>query len=110
MLERSLDGLRRALKTDAVSNKRDVSKMMRERALLTKELNVLRRDAGIIVYIYIYIYIYVCIYIRMDKYIYIHTYMHINICINNYRRASFTEQSNRRGRVYWTENGYDRAR
>lgn len=46
MLERSLDGLRRAVKTDALSNKRDISRMMRERGLLTKELNVLRRDAG----------------------------------------------------------------
>ena len=46
MLERSLEGLKRALKTDVISNKREVTKMMRERAMLTKELNVLRRDAG----------------------------------------------------------------
>ena len=46
MLERSLEGLRRAVKTDAMSNKREVTKMLRERSLLTKELNVLRRDAG----------------------------------------------------------------
>ena len=46
MLERSLEGLRRALKTDILSNKREVTKMMKERSQLTKELNMLRRDAG----------------------------------------------------------------
>ena len=46
MLERSLEGLRRALKTDSLSNKREVTKMMRERSQLIKELNALRKDAG----------------------------------------------------------------
>jgi hypothetical protein len=43
-MERSLDALRRAIKTDASSQKRDVGKMMREGVLLTKELNTLRKD------------------------------------------------------------------
>lgn len=44
-MERSLDGLRRALKTDAVASKRETGKMMRESVLLTNELNILRKDA-----------------------------------------------------------------
>ena len=44
-LERSLESLRRALKTDATAHKRDLSKMMREAVLLTGELNSLRKDA-----------------------------------------------------------------
>ena len=46
MLERSLNGLKKALKAEVLSNKREVAKMMRERSQLTKELNLLRRDAG----------------------------------------------------------------
>ena len=46
MLERSLDGLKKALKAEVLSNKREIAKMMKERSQLTKELNVLRRDAG----------------------------------------------------------------
>ena len=44
-LERSLESLRRALKTDAMAHKRDTGKMMREGVILTGELNTLRRDA-----------------------------------------------------------------
>jgi cilia- and flagella-associated protein 57 len=44
-LERSLESLRRALKTDATAHKRDLGKMMREAVLLTGELNTLRKDA-----------------------------------------------------------------
>lgn len=44
-LERSLDSLRRATKTEAISNKRDQVKMMREGVLLTNELNLLRKNA-----------------------------------------------------------------
>ncbi len=44
-LERSLEGLRRALKTDAMAHKRDTGKMMREGVILTGELNTLKRDA-----------------------------------------------------------------
>ena len=44
-MERSLDALRRALKTDSVASKREVGKMMRESVLLTNELNILRKDA-----------------------------------------------------------------
>jgi hypothetical protein len=44
-LERSLESLRRALKTDAMAHKRDLGKMMREGVLLTGELNTLRKDA-----------------------------------------------------------------
>lgn len=42
-MERSLDSLRRAMKTEAVVHRRDLSKMMRENVLLTKELNALRK-------------------------------------------------------------------
>lgn len=42
-MERSLDSLRRAMKTEAVVHRRDLSKMMRESVLLTKELNALRK-------------------------------------------------------------------
>jgi hypothetical protein len=44
-MERSLDALRRALKTDSVASKREIGKMMRESVLLTNELNILRKDA-----------------------------------------------------------------
>ena len=44
-LERSLESLRRALKTDALAHKRDLGKMMREAVILTGELNSLRKDA-----------------------------------------------------------------
>jgi hypothetical protein len=44
-MERSLDSLRRALKTEAQAHKRDLGKMMRESVLLTKELNSLRKNA-----------------------------------------------------------------
>ena len=44
-LERSLEALRRALKTDAVAHRRDLGKMMREGVLLTGELNTLRKDS-----------------------------------------------------------------
>ena len=44
-LERSLEALRRALKTDAIAHKRDLGKMMREGVLLTGELNTLRKDS-----------------------------------------------------------------
>lgn len=44
-LERSLESLRRALKTDAMAHKRDLGKMMREGVLLTGELNTMRKDA-----------------------------------------------------------------
>lgn len=43
--ERSLDALRRAIKTDTVAHKRDFAKMVRENVVLTKELNTLRKDA-----------------------------------------------------------------
>lgn len=42
-MERSLDSLRRAIKTEGHAHKRDVNKMMRESVLLTKELNSLRK-------------------------------------------------------------------
>lgn len=42
-MERSLDSLRRAIKTEAIVHRRDLSKMMRESVLLTKELNALRK-------------------------------------------------------------------
>jgi hypothetical protein len=45
-MERSLDAIRRALKTDAMAHRRDLSKMMRESVMLTRELNALRREAG----------------------------------------------------------------
>lgn len=44
-MERSLDSLRRSLKTEALAHKRDLGKMMRESVLLTKELNTLRKNA-----------------------------------------------------------------
>ncbi len=44
-MERSLDSLRRALKTEAQAHKRDLGKMMRESVMLTKELNNLRKNA-----------------------------------------------------------------
>ena len=44
-LERSLEALRRALKTDSSAHKRDLGKMMREGVLLVGELNTLRKDA-----------------------------------------------------------------
>lgn len=44
-LERSLEALRRALKSDAQAHRRDLGKMMREGVLLTGELNTLRKDA-----------------------------------------------------------------
>jgi hypothetical protein len=44
-MERSLDSLRRAMKTETLAHKRDLSKMMRESVLLTKELNTLRKNA-----------------------------------------------------------------
>jgi len=44
-MERSLDSLRRSMKTEAVAHKRDLGKMMRESVMLTKELNNLRKQA-----------------------------------------------------------------
>jgi hypothetical protein len=44
-MERSLDSLRRSLKTEAIAHKRDSGKMMRESVMLTKELNNLRKQA-----------------------------------------------------------------
>jgi hypothetical protein len=44
-MERSLDSLRRAMKTETIAHKRDLSKMMRESVMLTKELNTLRKNA-----------------------------------------------------------------
>lgn len=44
-MERNLDALRRALKTEALTHKRDVNKMMRENVILTKELNSLRKES-----------------------------------------------------------------
>lgn len=44
-LERSLDSLRRAMKTETMAHKRDLGKMMRESVMLTKELNTLRKNA-----------------------------------------------------------------
>ena len=44
-MERSLDSLRRAMKTEALAHKRDLGKMMRESVMLTKELNTLRKNA-----------------------------------------------------------------
>lgn len=44
-MERSLDSLRRAMKTEALAHRRDLGKMMRESVLLTKELNSLRKAA-----------------------------------------------------------------
>jgi len=46
-MERSLDALRRALKTASIASKREVGKMTRESVLLTNELNILRRDARV---------------------------------------------------------------
>jgi hypothetical protein len=44
-MERSLDALRKSLHTDSKLHKRDLSKMMRENVLLTKEMNDLRKVA-----------------------------------------------------------------
>jgi len=44
-MERSLDALRKSLRTDAELHKRDLSKMMRENVMLTKEMNDLRKDS-----------------------------------------------------------------
>lgn len=44
-MERSLDSLRRAMKTESIAHKRDAGKMMRESVMLTKELNNLRKQA-----------------------------------------------------------------
>lgn len=44
-MERSIDALRKSLRTDAQMHKRDLSKMMRENVMLTKEMNDLRKDA-----------------------------------------------------------------
>lgn len=44
-LERSLDSLRRCTKTDAMATKRELGKMIREGVLLTRELNMLRKNA-----------------------------------------------------------------
>lgn len=44
-MERSLDSLRRAMKTEAMAHKRDLGKMMRESVMLTKDLNTLRKNA-----------------------------------------------------------------
>ena len=44
-MERSIDALRKSLKTDAQMHKRDLSKMMRENVMLTKEMNNLRKEA-----------------------------------------------------------------
>mmetsp|Transcript_5890 Transcript_5890/g.6121 ORF Transcript_5890/g.6121 Transcript_5890/m.6121 type:complete len:1300 (+) Transcript_5890:152-4051(+) len=44
-MERSLDALRKSLHTDTKLHKRDLSKMMRENVLLTKEMNDLRKEA-----------------------------------------------------------------
>jgi hypothetical protein len=44
-MERNLEGLKRALKMDAVAFKRDLSKMQRESVMLTSELNNLRRES-----------------------------------------------------------------
>lgn len=43
-MERSLDSLRRAMKTEAIAHRRDMGKMLRESVLLTKELNTLRKN------------------------------------------------------------------
>lgn len=44
-MERSLDSLRRSMKTESIAHKRDAGKMMRESVMLTKELNSLRKSA-----------------------------------------------------------------
>ncbi len=38
-MERSLDSLRRAIKTEALAHRRDLAKMMRESVMLTKVRN-----------------------------------------------------------------------
>lgn len=43
-MERSLDSLRRAIKSEAMAHKRDIGKMMREGVLLTKEYNTLKKN------------------------------------------------------------------
>jgi hypothetical protein len=44
-MERSLESLRRALKTGTMAHKRDLNKMVKDSVILTKELNALRKDA-----------------------------------------------------------------
>ncbi len=44
-MERSLDSLRRALKTGTKAHQRDLNKMVKDSVVLTKELNTLRKDA-----------------------------------------------------------------
>jgi hypothetical protein len=44
-MERSIDALRKSLRTDSQMHKRDLSKMMRENVMLTKEMNDLRKDS-----------------------------------------------------------------
>ena len=44
-MERSIDALRKSLRTDAQMHKRDLSKMMRENVMLTKEMNDLRKES-----------------------------------------------------------------
>jgi hypothetical protein len=43
-MERNLESVRRALKTDSTAHKRDFEKMMRENVVLTRELNELRKE------------------------------------------------------------------
>lgn len=43
-MERNLESVRRALKTDTSAHRRDFEKMMRENVVLTRELNELRRE------------------------------------------------------------------
>ena len=43
-MERNLESVRRALKTDATAHRRDFEKMMRESVVLTRELNELRQE------------------------------------------------------------------
>lgn len=43
-MERNLESVRRALKTDATAHRRDFEKMMRENVVLTRELNELRQE------------------------------------------------------------------
>lgn len=47
-MERSLDALRRAVKTDSRAHRRDYCKMMRENVVLTQELNSLRKEAQLV--------------------------------------------------------------
>ena len=43
-MERNLESVRRALRTDATAHRRDFEKMMRENVVLTRELNELRQE------------------------------------------------------------------